>query len=189
VWIRFMTVPTGLGRLLVAATDRGVCAVTLGDDDAHLERALATEYPHSTRTRVKGTRGAGDEDLRNWVAAVTAHLAGAAQELSVPLDVAGTPFQQRVWQELQRIPYGETRSYSEVAAAINAPAAVRAVASACARNRVSLIIPCHRVLRVGGALGGYRWGIARKQRLLAREHGFAVRRVSGDHEEMRQTKS
>jgi AraC family transcriptional regulator, regulatory protein of adaptative response / methylated-DNA-[protein]-cysteine methyltransferase len=175
VHIRYMTAPTTLGRVLVAATERGVCAVTLGDDDETLENALNSEYPQSKRTRVRGSRG--DEDLRAWVAAVRAYLEGAEQEIAVPLDVAGTPFQQRVWEALQRIPYGETRSYTQVAESIAAPTAVRAVASACARNRVSLVIPCHRVVRGTGALGGYRWGLARKERLLAREHGIAARRV------------
>jgi AraC family transcriptional regulator of adaptative response/methylated-DNA-[protein]-cysteine methyltransferase len=175
VHIRYMTALTPLGRVLVAATERGVCAVTLGDDELTLENALNSEYPHATRTRVRGTRG--DEDLRAWVAAVRAYLEGAEREIPVPLDVSGTPFQERVWQALQRIPYGETRSYTQVAESIAAPAAIRAVASACARNRVSLVIPCHRVLRGTGALGGYRWGLARKERLLAREHGGAARRV------------
>jgi AraC family transcriptional regulator, regulatory protein of adaptative response / methylated-DNA-[protein]-cysteine methyltransferase len=175
VHIRYMTAPTSLGRLLVAATERGVCAVTLGNDDASLENALNSEYPQSTRTRVRGT--GGDEQLRAWVAAVRAYLDGSEREIAVPLDVSGTPFQERVWDALQRIPYGETRSYTQVAESIAAPTAVRAVASACARNRVSLIIPCHRVVRGTGALGGYRWGLARKERLLAREHGIAARRV------------
>lgn len=167
VEIRYMTAATSLGRLLVAATERGVCAITLGDDDATLENALNSEYPHSTRTRMRGT--GGDPRLRAWVAAVSAYIEGAEREISVPLDVTGTPFQQRVWEALQRIPYGETRSYSQVAESIAAPSAARAVASACARNRVSLVIPCHRVVRGTGALGGYRWGVARKERLLARE--------------------
>jgi AraC family transcriptional regulator of adaptative response/methylated-DNA-[protein]-cysteine methyltransferase len=175
VHIRYMTTSTALGRLLVAATDRGVCAVTLGDDDATLENALNSEYPRSTRTRVRG--GDGDADLRTWTDAVAAHLKGAESDLAVPIDVAGTPFQQRVWSELRRIPYGETRSYSQVAKSIESPSAVRAVAGACAHNRVALIVPFHRVVRAGGALGGYRWGIARKERLLAREHGFAARRI------------
>ena len=178
VHIRFMTAATPLGRLLVAATERGVCAVTLGDDDATLENALNSEYPRSTRTRVRG--GSGNEDLREWTAKVASHLKGADSAIAIPIDVAGTPFQQRVWGELQRIPYGETRSYSQVAASIDAPRAVRAVASACARNRLSIIIPCHRVVRETGALGGYRWGLARKKKLLAREHAFAARRVPSE---------
>lgn len=175
VHIRYMISATPLGRLLIAATERGVCAVTLGDDDAELEHLLNSEYPRSTRVRVRG--GARSRDLRGWMAEVVAHLEGAEQEISIPIDVAGTPFQRRVWGELQRIPYGETRSYSEVAASIASPSAVRAVASACARNRVSIVIPCHRVVRQGGALGGYRWGIERKERLLTREHAFAAKRV------------
>ena len=176
VHIRFITTATFLGRLLVAATDRGVCAVTLGDDDATLEDALKSEYPAALRTRVRG--GRGNEDLRGWTATVAAHLGGTEREITVPIDVSGTPFQQRVWNALQRIPYGETRSYTQVAESINAPSAVRAVASACARNRVALIIPCHRVVRQSGALGGYRWGLPRKEQLIAREHGFAARRVT-----------
>jgi AraC family transcriptional regulator of adaptative response/methylated-DNA-[protein]-cysteine methyltransferase len=172
VEIRYMTAATSLGQLLVAATERGVCAITLGDDDATLENALNSEYPHSTRTRVRGARG--DAQLRAWVAAVSAYIDGTAQEIAVPLDVDGTPFQQRVWEALQRIPYGETRSYAQVAESIAAPSAARAVASACARNRISLVIPCHRVVRGSGALGGYRWGIARKERLLTRERDLRV---------------
>jgi len=187
VHIRYMTAPTPLGRLLVAATERGVCAVTLGDDDATLENALNSEYPHSIRTRVRGEDV--DEQLRGWIDAVSAFLEGTVREIAVPLDVAGTPFQQRVWRALQSIPYGETRSYSEVARSIAAPTAARAVASACARNRVSLVIPCHRVVRGTGALGGYRWGLARKQRLLAREHGIAARRVeAGDRLALRESR-
>lgn len=176
VHIRYTTAATAVGRLLVAATDRGVCAVTLGDDDATVENALISEYPRAARTRVRG--GKGNDDLRGWVAAIAAHLGGSDIELAIPLDIAGTPFQQRVWSALQRIPYGETRSYSQVAASIKAPAAVRAVASACANNRVSIVIPCHRVVRQGGALGGYRWGLDRKVRLLTREHAFEAKRVS-----------
>lgn len=178
VQIRYMTAATSLGRLLVAATDRGVCAVTLGDDDATLENALNSEYPQATRTRVRG--GRGHDALRGWLGAVVAHLEGTEREIAVPIDVAGTPFQERVWSELRRIPFGETRSYSQVAASIDAPRAVRAVAGACASNRVALVIPCHRVVREGGAPGGYRWGIARKERLLAREHGFAARLMKVD---------
>jgi AraC family transcriptional regulator of adaptative response/methylated-DNA-[protein]-cysteine methyltransferase len=177
VCIRFVTGPTALGRLLVAATDRGVCAVTLGDDDAQLERALAEEYPNAIRRRANPADVDGAEDLRGWLASVSAHLEGALPELGVPIDVPGTPLQERVWRELRRIPYGETRSYTEIATAVGAPTAVRAVANACARNRVALVVPCHRVVREGGALGGYRWGLERKQLLLGQEHGFAARRL------------
>jgi AraC family transcriptional regulator of adaptative response/methylated-DNA-[protein]-cysteine methyltransferase len=173
VHIRYLTTKTVVGRLLVAATERGVCAVTLGDDDASLEIILNSEYPEATFSRVRGNTG--NDDLRRWAAVIASYLQGADRDLAVPLDVAGTPFQQRVWSELRRIPYGETRSYTNVAESIGAPRAVRAVASACARNPVSLVVPCHRVLRGTGALGGYRWGLKRKEQLLSREHAFAAR--------------
>ena len=181
--VRWATAASALGRVLVAATARGVCAVTLGDDDAQLEGALAAEYPHATRERVvlDGSAAAGGggahDDLHGWMAAVLAHLAGEGHRLALPTDVGGTPFQQRVWQALQEVPYGETRSYAQLAAAVGAPRAVRAVAGACARNRVALVVPCHRVVREGGALGGYRWGVERKQRLLAQEGARRVERA------------
>jgi AraC family transcriptional regulator of adaptative response/methylated-DNA-[protein]-cysteine methyltransferase len=169
VRIRFATAATRLGRLLVAATERGLCAVTLGDDDVVLERALAEEYPEAVRERASGADGR-DAGLHAWVEAIARHVDGAEARLTMPVDVAGTPFQQRVWESLRTIPYGATRSYAEVAASVGAPKAVRAVASACARNRVALVIPCHRVVRAGGAPGGYRWGADRKRALLAQEH-------------------
>lgn len=168
VRIRYTFVPTHLGRLLVGATSRGVCAVMLGDDDAELERWLAEEYPEAERHRIAGG-GQQDDDLRRWAGAVREHLDGARSLADVALDVGGTPLQQRVWQELRRIPRGETRSYGEIARRVGAPQATRAVASACARNPVAIVIPCHRVVRTGGGLGGYRWGIERKARLLAHE--------------------
>ena len=180
VAIRYATVGTVVGRALVAATPRGVCAVTLGDDDATLEAALEAEYPRAQLERVRLEGAAGDEALREWTAALQRHLEGADLSLAVPLDVPGTAFQQRVWGALRDIPYGETRSYSEVAAAIGAPAAVRAVAGACARNRVALVVPCHRVVSRDGSAGGYRWGSERKERLLAAERGVlahGIRRV------------
>lgn len=184
--IRFATSPTAFGTVLVAATDHGVCSVMLGDDPAALERALADEFPNAERLAVSladgGREDLGNDDLRNddlrsWTESVTAHLAGTVREPAVQLDIAGTPLQQRVWTELRRIPYGETRTYSEVAAAVGAPKAVRAVAAACARNPVALVVPCHRVVQKGGRLAGYRWGIDRKARLLAHEQGVAVRLV------------
>ena len=174
--IRFMTAPSAFGRLLVAATDHGVCSVMLGDDDAALERALADEFPHAERLAANQASG-DDDDLRQWTASVAAHLEPSTAAPAVPLDVTGTPLQQRVWNELRRIPCGETRSYSEVAAAVGAPKAVRAVAAACARNPVALVVPCHRVVQKGGKLAGYRWGLDRKARLLAHEQGVAVRLV------------
>ena len=174
--IRFVTAGTELGRLLVAATDRGVCSVMLGDDDAALERALAAEFPNAERSLATMDHP-DNAELRAWTESVVAHLAGRQPELAVELDVAGTPLQRKVWNELRRIPYGETRSYAELASAVGNPGAVRAVASACARNPVALVVPCHRVLRKGGELGGYRWGLERKARLIEKEHAVVVRRL------------
>jgi AraC family transcriptional regulator of adaptative response/methylated-DNA-[protein]-cysteine methyltransferase len=157
--IGYTTVPCPLGRLLVGATARGVCAVSLGDADAVLEAALVAEYPNAEIHR--DTKG-----FAPWVNAVMAGLNGRATRLNLPLDIEATAFQRRVWQELQRIPYGTTRTYSQVARAIGRPRAVRAVARACATNPVSVVIPCHRVVREDGSLAGYRWGLGRKKALL-----------------------
>ena len=163
--IEYVITTTSLGKLLVAATERGVCAVTLGDDDETLESALEREYPAATRTRADEPSSA----LRTWVEAVASSVDGTSARHEVALDVQGTAFQWKVWRELQKIPFGETRSYSEIASAIGSPRAVRAVASACANNRVAVVIPCHRVIRRSGSLGGYRWGLERKRHLLAKE--------------------
>lgn len=160
--IRYATADSPLGRLLVAATSRGICAVAMGASNAELERALAQEYPAASIARDRGVLG-------DWMKQILAHLSGRQPRLDLPLDVQATAFQWQVWNALASIPYGETRSYSEVAAAIGRPRAVRAVARACATNPVALAIPCHRVVRLGGGLGGYRWGVGRKQALLARE--------------------
>ena len=151
-----------LGRLLVAATRRGVCAVALGSDDAELARALSREYPAATISADAGS-------LAESATAIVAHLSGREPRLDLPLDVQATAFQWQVWQALSAIPYGETRTYGEVAAAIGRPRAVRAVARACATNPVAVAIPCHRVLPAGGGTGGYRWGAERKKALLSGE--------------------
>jgi AraC family transcriptional regulator of adaptative response/methylated-DNA-[protein]-cysteine methyltransferase len=165
--IRYTTRATPSGRVLIAATKRGVCAVQLGDRDAALEQTLAAEYPNARRERVgPHDRKPEHEDLVAWADAIAEHLEGAKRPLSVPTDVTGTVFELKVWQALRDIPYGETRSYAEVARAVGAPRAARAVAGACAHNRVAVVIPCHRVVRQGGAVGGYRWGPERKRRLL-----------------------
>ena len=160
--IRFSIVDSPLGRLLVAGTERGLCAVTLGDDDAALEEALRREYP---RARVERA-GAG---LERWLEAIVGWLRGGPEALDLPLDVRATAFQLRVWRALREIPAGSTVSYGELAERIGAPGAARAVARACATNPVALVVPCHRVVRADGAPGGYRWGIDRKRRLLAAE--------------------
>jgi AraC family transcriptional regulator of adaptative response/methylated-DNA-[protein]-cysteine methyltransferase len=171
--IRFATTATPLGRLLVAATERGICAVTLGDDDASLEAALRQEYPRAT------VEPAGEE-LQGWVDEIVAYLEGTGTSFRVPLDLPATDFQRRVWQALREIPYGSTRSYSMIAEAIGRPTAARAVARACASNRVALVIPCHRVVRGDGDLSGYRWGVERKRRLLELETEAPGKRVGLD---------
>lgn len=151
-----------IGHILLAATGRGLCAVKLGSDPRALERALAREYSEAQLEKSPAA-------LAGAFAAIEGFLAGDASLASVPLDVQGTVFQRRVWEELRRIPRGETRSYQQIARAIGRPRAVRAVGSACGANPVALAIPCHRALRADGGLGGYAWGVARKERLLAME--------------------
>jgi AraC family transcriptional regulator of adaptative response/methylated-DNA-[protein]-cysteine methyltransferase len=160
--IRFTVVACPLGRLLLAGTQRGICAVYLGDADAPLEAVLRDEYPAAKISRE-------DTSLGPWAGEVVHHLNGKQPHLDLPLDVQATAFQWRVWQELLAIPYGSTRSYAEIARALGQPTAARAVARACATNPVSVIIPCHRVVREDGGLGGYRWGLERKKELLAQE--------------------
>ena len=151
-----------LGRLLVAATPRGVCAVAMGSSDAELTHALSREYPAATIGTDAGA-------LAGSANAIVTHLAGRQPRLDLPVDVQATAFQWQVWQALSAIPYGETRTYREVAASIGRPRAVRAVARACASNPVALAIPCHRVVPAAGGSGGYRWGAERKQALLSAE--------------------
>jgi AraC family transcriptional regulator of adaptative response/methylated-DNA-[protein]-cysteine methyltransferase len=164
--IRYRTADSPLGRLLVAATQRGVCFVRLGESDAELGAALRAEFPEASLE-------ADRETLLEWTDAIVEHLAGVRLRLDLPLDIQATAFQWRVWRALQAIGYGETRSYSEVARAIGARQAARAVARACATNPVPLVIPCHRVVRAGGGLGGYGMGVWRKRRLLEKERDRA----------------
>ncbi|UGB46042.1 methylated-DNA--[protein]-cysteine S-methyltransferase [Frateuria edaphi] len=166
--IRYTTTGTPLGRLLVATTTRGICAVNLGDDDVALERGLAGEFPHATRERV-------DAGREEWLDAVIARIASelgwsdAAAPAMPPLDIAATAFQWRVWDALTRIPAGQTRSYRALATELGDANAARAIGNACGNNRLALIVPCHRVVREDGSLGGWRWGVERKRELLARE--------------------
>ncbi len=168
--IAYATAPCALGRLLLAATDRGICAVRFGDSEASLVQVLSEEFPAADLRQAEA-------DLGSWLAALLAYLDGQQTSVDLPLDVRATVFQRRVWEALRTIPYGTTRTYGEVAAAIGQPTAVRAVARACAANPAALVIPCHRVVRSDGGLGGYRWGLARKQALLVQEahQAFAVR--------------
>lgn len=162
--IRHTVEHSPLGMMLVAATGRGVCAIEFADDKSALEERLKARFP-------KAVFEPGDEAFRRWVAQILAYLDLPKGSLDLPLDVQGTAFQRRVWQALQDIPSGQTLSYSELAQRLGQPKAVRAVASACANNAIAVAIPCHRVVRTGGQLGGYRWGLARKAALLRREGG------------------
>lgn len=160
--INYTISPCSLGLLLVAATERGVCAVKLGDSAAGLAADLATEYPSAEIRRA-------DSLLSEPVEKLLEYLSGKHPDLHLPLDIQATAFQWQVWENLRAIPYGETRSYGEVAKAMGRPTAVRAVARACATNPVALVIPCHRVIREDKTLGGYRWGLERKDALLEKE--------------------
>jgi AraC family transcriptional regulator of adaptative response/methylated-DNA-[protein]-cysteine methyltransferase len=164
--ISYTIVPCALGHVLVAATSRGISAVYLGDRDTDLVEALKKEYPRAAIHR-------DSEDHSKWVQAIVRNVAGLNPELDLPTDVVATAFQRRVWEALRAIPSGTTRTYSEVARSIGRPSATRAVARACATNPTSIVVPCHRVIRTDGALGGYRWGLERKQALLARERLLA----------------
>jgi AraC family transcriptional regulator, regulatory protein of adaptative response / methylated-DNA-[protein]-cysteine methyltransferase len=160
--INYATAPTPLGKLLVAATDKGVCSVMLGDSEESLLEELMREFPAAAIRQ-------DDNALHSSLAAVVAHLESQSPHVDLPLDIQATAFQRRVWEQLRAIPYGQTSSYGEVAKAIGQEKAVRAVARACATNPVALVIPCHRVIREDKSLGGYRWGLERKQKLLEAE--------------------
>jgi len=149
-----------LGTVLIAATDKGLCSVKLADDAARLRRLLADEF--SEAELVQG-------EMKPLRQKILAFIEGEASLAKLPLDIRGTVFQRRVWDELRRIPRGETRTYREIARAIGAPDAVRAVGSACGANPVALVVPCHRAVRTDGGMGGYAWGVQRKRKLLALE--------------------
>jgi AraC family transcriptional regulator, regulatory protein of adaptative response / methylated-DNA-[protein]-cysteine methyltransferase len=162
--IRFAVGETSLGAILVAATDKGICAIDLGDDPEKLVRGLQDRFP-------KAVLHGADPQFEALVAQVVGLVENPALGIDLPLDIAGSAFQERVWRALRAIPAGTTASYAEIAARIGAPGAARAVARACAANPAAIAIPCHRVVRTGGALCGYRWGVARKRALIAREAG------------------
>ena len=173
--IDFTTVDSDYGRLLVAATHKGIAAVFLGDDDATLERDLKRDFPAADIVRndhVLAVR------VRNVLARLYGRKPSALDSADVPLDIVGTAFQWKVWKELTRIPAGQTRSYGEIAHRIGEPRAARAVGRACATNQAAGVIPCHRAVGAGGTLNGYRWGVARKERLLADERLLEGRRRS-----------
>lgn len=160
--VRYASASTPLGFVLVAATEKGICKIGFSDDAAMLADDLRGEFANADLLE-------DTEHLAPFIAQIDAYLRGTRQDFDLPLDIAATAFRQRVWEALRRIPYGETRSYSQIAETVGAPRAVRAVASACATNPVALAIPCHRVVAKGGALAGYRWGLPRKAALLDTE--------------------
>jgi len=168
--VGYTIAPTHLGRLLVAGTAKGVSAIYVGDSDERLEAELRREYPAAKISKNRAR-------ISRWVRQIVRHLSGEQPNLDLPLDVKATAFQRRVWEALQQIPRGSTRSYSDLARAIGLPKGQRAVARACATNPAAILIPCHRVVREDGGLGGYRWGIKRKEALLAGEK--TTRKASG----------
>ena len=160
--IRYTCADSPIGRMLIAATERGICAIQFAGSDGELLEGLKHEFPFATRKP-------DDGDLKSWTTALLCQMRGTILDTALPLDIRATAFQRRVWTYLQSIPFGKTRSYSQVAKAIGAPTACRAVARACATNPVAVAIPCHRVVREDGNMGGYRWGMDRKKNLLEME--------------------
>ena len=160
--IRYAIAPYSAGRALLAVTVKGVCSVKLGDDPERLRAELEGEYPKAELLQA-------DEQLRDWMSNVLRRLEGEVELPDLPIDVRATTFQRKVYEQLKRIPAGETRTYSQIAKKLGGESGRRAVAKACATNNVAVLIPCHRVVRTDGGLGGYRWGIERKEHLLARE--------------------
>ncbi len=174
VAITHVTVESPFGLMMTGATDRGLCFLQFGESASALLEALRREYPAA---RIEPMREPYPIAFRTWMEALNRHLAGAQPHLHLPLDIRASAFQMRVWKYLQSIPYGEVRSYSEVAAGIGQPTAARAVARACAANNVAVVIPCHRVIRGTGALGGYRYGAARKRALIDRERSAKAQAI------------
>ncbi|MEZ4522333.1 MAG: bifunctional DNA-binding transcriptional regulator/O6-methylguanine-DNA methyltransferase Ada [Thermomicrobiales bacterium] len=160
--LRFVIGDTPLGRLLMAYSDRGIASIQIGNDDDELVQSLRDEFPSATIAEESGTHP--------WFQVILNYLGGKIPHPDLPVDVQGTAFQRRVWQAIRVVPPGETRSYREIAVEIDSPNAVRAVANACANNRIALVIPCHRIVRSDGKSGGYRWGEERKTALLALEN-------------------
>jgi AraC family transcriptional regulator of adaptative response/methylated-DNA-[protein]-cysteine methyltransferase len=160
--IGYTTVRTHLGRLLIAGTSKGISAIYVGDSEQRLEGELRREYPAARISK-------DPSQVSRWVRQLVQHISGEQADLDLPLDVKATAFQRRVWEALQQIPRGSTRSYSALARSIGLPKGQRAVARACATNPAAILIPCHRIVREDGGLGGYRWGIKRKEALLAAE--------------------
>lgn len=171
--LRFAVGESSLGAILVAASDKGVAAILIGDDPAELLQDLQQRFRNATLV-------GGDRQFEDVVAKVVGLIEAPGSAVDLPLDIRGTAFQHRVWQALRQIPAGATASYADIAQCVGMPKSVRAVAAACAANHIAVAIPCHRVVRTDGALAGYRWGIERKRALLEREHNsIAARSKSG----------
>jgi AraC family transcriptional regulator, regulatory protein of adaptative response / methylated-DNA-[protein]-cysteine methyltransferase len=168
--IAYAIVDSALGRLLVAGTPRGICFAAMGEADSALVAELRADYPRAT-IRVGDPNRREDSRIGQWADALSEYVAGRSKMPAPPMDISGTPFQFSVWEQLRAIPAGETRSYSEIARRIGRPRAVRAVGTANGANPVSIVIPCHRAIRASGQLGGYRWGLERKRKLLEIERG------------------
>jgi AraC family transcriptional regulator, regulatory protein of adaptative response / methylated-DNA-[protein]-cysteine methyltransferase len=169
--VRYTCTDSPLGRMLVAATGKGICAIQFADTDDELAEGLKREFPFAVRKR-------DDESMRSWTGTLLGQIVGHKLNRSLPLDIQATAFQRRVWTHLQSLPFGTTQSYGEVAKAIGQPTAARAVARACATNRLAVAIPCHRVVREDGEMGGYRWGVGRKRALLQMEQQGSERHPS-----------
>lgn len=171
VTISYAFADTPVGLLMMGATDRGICFIQFAETKSELEAMLAAEYPAARRVPMVEP---APPAFAMWMEQLEKHLAGALPHFDLPLDVRGTAFQLKVWRYLQSIPYGSLQSYSEVAKGIEQPSAVRAVATACASNVAGILIPCHRVIRSNGQMGGYRWGVARKRAIIERERSMAA---------------
>ena len=167
--ISYAVASTVLGKMLLAATERGICFIQFGRTQKEMLETLTEEFP---KAQLQKMPEASKDEFARWIKALDAYLAGSVKKLDLPLDIMGTAFQIKVWKFLQKIPRGETWSYSELALKLGNPKAVRAVASACARNNLAIVIPCHRVLRGSGELAGYRWGLERKKALLELEEAL-----------------
>lgn len=172
VAISYAPLETPAGLMMIGATDRGICFVQFGGSEAELLAKLRSEYRNA---RIEPMETPPPPQFAGWVKAIARHVSGDQPHLDLPLDIRATAFQMRVWKYLQSIPYGDVQSYSEVAEAIGSPNGARAVAGACASNPVAIVIPCHRVIRGTGELGGYRWGLERKRALIDRERAQKVR--------------
>ena len=168
--ISYAAVDSALGRMMIGATDRGICFIQFAESDERLVGMLAGEYPAAKLQPMQPDAAA---NFHSWMSALDKHLSGEAPDLNLPVDLRATAFQMKVWRYLQTIPYGSVKSYSEVANDIGQPNSARAVAKACASNRIALLIPCHRVIRGNGDLAGYKWGLDRKRTLIDKERGRA----------------